>query len=259
MLTALIREVSPHITGCELSFQQRQPIDVELARRQHAAYLEALQSLGVDVHLLPAIDEAPDCVFVEDPVIVLDEVAVVTRMGALSRRSESASLAETVGQYRQLLRIEAPATLEGGDVLHIPGKTLYVGLSRRTNVAGIQQLAQMLIPYGYWVVPIEVRGCLHLKSAICFLGEMGGEKWVLANRAWIDTDGLCGLRILDVDPSEPHAANVLRLGDSVVMPSSYPRTQGKIEALGFQVLTVDTSELIKAEAGVTCMSLIFNR
>jgi dimethylargininase len=250
MLTAITRAVSPRLAECEISFQERQPIDVELAMRQHAGYRAALAELGARVTKLPALDGHPDCVFVEDPVVVLDEVAVVARLGAESRRGEAESLAAAVARYRELLRIEAPGTLDGGDVMRI-GKTLYVGLSGRTNIAGLQQLAQLVTPFGYWVTPVEVRGCLHLKSACCHLGD----GVVLANRAWLDLDAFCGVQFVDV--AEAHAANVLRIGETLLMPSSYPRTQALLEERGYAVRAVETSELIKADAGVTCMSLVF--
>lgn len=250
MLTAITRDVSQRLAECEISFQERYPIDVALAGRQHAAYQAALTELGARVEALPALDGHPDSVFVEDPIVVLDEAAIVTRMGAAPRRGEEQGLAEAVARHRDLLRIEAPGTLEGGDVMRI-GKTLYVGLSSRTNVAGLQQLAQLTAPFGYWVTPVEVRGCLHLKSACCHLG--GGV--VLANRTWLDLDAFCGVQFLDV--VEPHAANVLLAGTTLLMPSAYPRTQALLEARGYAVRTVDISELIKADAGVTCMSLLF--
>jgi dimethylargininase len=200
--------------------------------------------------MLPAAPNMPDGVFVEDPAIVLDEIAVITRMGALSRRGEQDSLARALAKYRELRHIVEPGTLEGGDVMRV-GKTLYVGYSRRTNVAGIQQLATMLHPLGYFVVPVEVRGCLHLKSACCYLGE----DTVLANQTWMDPDALCGLKLLDVP--EPRGANVLRIGDTVLMPATFPRTCELLERSGFRVRRIDNSELLKAEAGVTCTSLIF--
>lgn len=252
MLTAITRGVSQRLAECELSFEDRQPIDVALARRQHAAYEVALAELGAKVELLSPLANQPDCVFVEDPVVILDEIAIVARLGAESRRGESKSLADAVAKYRELRHIEAPGTLDGGDVMRVD-KTLYVGLSRRTNVSGIQQLGRLVAPFGYWVTPVEVRGCLHLKSACCYLG--GGT--VLANRAWIDTEAFCKLRFLDVPAEEPHAANVLRIGDTILQPSSYPRTCELLEVNGFRVHAVDISELIKAEAGVTCMSLLF--
>jgi dimethylargininase len=252
MLTAITRKVSPRLGACEISFQQRQEIDVVVAARQHAAYEALLAELGARVVSLPALPDQPDCVFVEDPVIVLDEIAVITRMGAELRRGESESLAEAISEHRELRRMEGPATLEGGDVMRV-GRTLYVGLSSRTNVAGIQQLARLVEPFGYWVTPSEVRGCLHLKSACCYLGD----ETVLANRQAMDVDALCSLHILDVPASEPHAANALRIGDSVVFPADYPATRALLEESGFRVRVVDISELQKAEGSVTCMSLLF--
>ena len=252
MLTAITRKVSPSLGACEISFQERQEIDVALAARQHAAYEALLAELGARVVSLPALPDQPDCVFVEDPALVLDEVAIITRMGAESRRAESESLAEAVSAHRELRRMEAPATLEGGDVMRV-GRTLYVGLSRRTNVAGIQQLARLVEPFGYWVTPSEVRGCLHLKSACCYLGD----NTVLANRQSMDVDALCGLHILDVPAAEPHAANALRIGDSIVLPAAYSSTRALLEKSGFRVRAVDISEITKAEGSVTCMSLLF--
>jgi len=176
-----------------------------------------------------------------------------SRMGAESRRREADILASEIAKYRMLLHLEEPATLEGGDVMRV-GKTLYVGRSRRTNVAGIQQLAKLLEPYGYWVVPVEVRDCLHLKTACCFVGD----DTILANRGWMDQDAFCKLKILDVPTEEPRAANVLRIGETVLMPAAFPRTRELLERSGLRVRTLDNSELLKAEAGVTCMSLLFD-
>lgn len=251
-MIAITRAVSPRLADCELSFQDREPIDASRATEQHAAYCSVLSELGAEVVRLPTIEDQPDCVFVEDPMIVLEEVAIVTRMGAESRRGESTSLAQAIAPYRELRHIEAPATLEGGDVMRV-GKTLYVGLSRRTNIAGIQQLARLVAPFGYWVTPVELRGCLHLKTACTFLGD----DTVLANREWLDVDAFCSLKFLDVP--EPPAANTLRISDTLLMPSSFPETRTLLEKHNFRVQTVDISELMKAEAGVTCMSLLFNR
>ena len=250
MLRALTRDVSPAIANCELAFLDREPVDLALAIEQHRQYRECLAALGVHVEMLPSAPDMPDAVFVEDPAIVLDEMAVITRMGALSRRHEGETIAQALGKYRELRHIVEPATLEGGDVMRV-GKTLYVGYSRRTNVAGIQQLATLLHPLGYFVVPVEVRGCLHLKTACCYIGD----DTVLANRAWMDPDALCSLKILDVP--EPRGANSLRIGDTVLMPAAFPRTRELLEESGFRVRTIDNSEMLKAEAGVTCTSLIF--
>jgi len=252
MLRALTREVSPAIINCELEFLDRQPIDLALAVEQHTQYQECLTELGAHVEILPSGPDMPDGVFVEDPAIVLDEIAVITRMGAVSRRREGETLARALAPHRELRHIVEPGTLEGGDVMRF-GKTLYVGYSRRTNIAGIQQLAAMLHPLGYFVVPVEVRGCLHLKTACCYIGD----DTLLANRAWMDPDALCSLKILDVPGDEPRGANALRIGATVLLPAAFPRTCDLLERSGFQVRRIDNSELLKAEAGVTCTSLLF--
>lgn len=250
MLRALTRQVSPSFAACELTFLARRPIDVGKAIAQHRAYEACLSELGAHVLSLPAEPSFPDAVFVEDPAIVLDEVAIITRPGAESRRGETKSLARALAPFRELRRLLEPGTLEGGDVVHV-GKTLYVGLSKRTNQAGIEQLAELLKPFGYRVVPVEVTGCLHLKSGTCWAG---GDV-ILANRQWVDASAFEDFRIIDV--AEPDAADVLPLNGKVVIPSTFPRTAEVLAAAGFAVHPIDVSELQKAEAGVTCMSLLF--
>jgi dimethylargininase len=253
MLTAITRAVSPNLSDCQLEHLERQPIDVQRAANQHRAYEACLRELGARVISLPAAVECPDGVFVEDPALVLDEVAIVTRMGAEARRPEAESLAEAVARFREVRRLREPATLEGGDVMRI-GKTLYVGWSRRTNRAGIEQLSELIAPFGYRVVAVDVSGCLHLKSACCYLG---GDR-ILANREWFDHTALSGFNILDVPPAEPRAANVLRIGDAVLIPKVFKWTAEVLSVNGYQPRLVDTTELMKAEAGVTCMSLLFD-
>lgn len=252
MLIAITRAVSPAINRCEIGFIERQEIDLARAAEQHRLYETCLAELGASVISLPAEADLPDSVFVEDPAVVVEEVAVMTRMGADSRRGESQSLAQVLERYRPLRWLREPATLEGGDVMRI-GRTLYVGVSHRSNHAGIQQLAEELSPDGYSVVPVEVRGCLHLKTACCYAGDGA----ILANRDWIDVAPFADYRILDVAPGEARAANVLLLGGTVVIPECFPRTAELLRATGRRVRTVDVSELMKAESGVTCSSLIF--
>src|SRR5580704_1664064 len=252
MLTAVTREVSPAMNRCELSYLDRVEIDVAKAAEQHRQYEECLRAMGAGVIVLPAEPEMPDSVFVEDPAVVVEEVAIMTRPGAESRRREGESLAKTLARFRPLRWIEAPATLEGGDVMRA-GKTLYVGASARTNAAGMAQLTAELKPYGYAVKAVEVRGCLHLKSGCCYLGN----GTVLANREWVDTEALAGLRIVDVAPDEPWAANALTIGAVALMPAGFPATAEIVERLGWKVESIDISELRKAEAGVTCSSLVF--
>jgi dimethylargininase len=253
MLTAITRAVSPAIVNCELTFRTREPIDFEIARNQHRAYEQLLQQLGARLISLPAEPTLPDSMFVEDPAIVLDELAVILPLGTESRRPEAAPLAQALAKFRKLEHITLPATLEGGDVLPI-GRTLFVGLSTRTNTEGIRQLTKILEPYDYKVVTVPVTDCLHLKSTVTYLGR----NTLLANRAWFDPAPLANYAWIDVALGEPHAANALALNNTVIFPASFPRTRARIESAGFHVTPLDISELQKAESGLTCSSLLFN-
>ena len=252
MLTAITRAVSPAIVNCELSFVDRKPIDLAIAQEQHRAYEKLLGKLGVRVISLPAEPDLPDSMFVEDPAIVLDELAVILPLGTETRRREAPSLAQALAAFRKLEYVSLPGTLEGGDVLRI-GRKLFVGLTRRSNAEGIRQLAAILAPHNYDVITVPVTGCLHLKSAVTHLGR----NRLLANRAWFGTTPLAGHEWIDVDPAEPHAANALALENTIIFPASFPRTRARIEARGFQVTSIDISELQKAESGLTCSSLLF--
>lgn len=252
MLAALTRAVSRSLASCELTWLSREPIDINLAIAQHTRYEEALAAMGARVISLPEQPDLPDAVFVEDPLFVVDEVAILTRMGAASRRPESESLASAISPYRPVRRIREPATIEGGDIMRI-GRDVFAGLSTRTNVEGIRQLSRELEPFGYRVRPVEVRGCLHLKSACCSLGD--GK--ILANRAWLDERSLEGYEIIEVAADEPAAANLLRIGGSVLMATAFSQTAEIVRRLGLEIQTVDISELRKAEAAITCSSVIF--
>lgn len=252
MLTAITRAVSPAIANCELSFIPRQPIDLHVACTQHRAYEQLLEKHGARVVSLPAEPALPDSMFVEDPAIVLDGLAVIFPLGTQSRRPEAASLAQALSKFRKLEQISLPGMLEGGDVLHIGGK-LFVGLTRRSNAEGIRQLTAILAEHHYEVIAVPASGCLHLKSAVTSLGR----NTLLANRAWFDATSFSRYEWIDVDPAEPHAANALAIGDTVIFPASFPLTRRRIEARGFHVTPLDISELQKAESGLTCSSLIF--
>ena len=252
MLTALTRAVSPAIVNCQLTFVERQPIDLAKACDQHRAYEQLLEKLGARVISLPAEPDLPDSMFVEDPAVVLDELAIILPLGTDSRRPEAASLAKALSPFRELAYITAPGMMEGGDVLRI-GRTFYVGLTTRTNSEGIRQLTAILAPLGYQIVGVPVTGCLHLKSAVTHLGKNS----LLANRPWFDTAPFATYDWIDVAPTELHAANALALGDTVIFPGSFPQTRARIESSGFHVTPLDISELQKAESGLTCSSLLF--
>ncbi|MFC5568802.1 dimethylarginine dimethylaminohydrolase family protein [Lysobacter yangpyeongensis] len=252
MRIAITREVSPSLADCQLTHVARTPIDVMRADAQHRNYQRVLASLGCTVLTLPAEPALPDAVFVEDVAIVLDEVAVMTRPGAESRRAEGASVAELLGRYRPLRAIEAPGTVDGGDVLRI-GRTLYVGRSGRSNADGIAQLQDAVAAFGYRVQPVAIRGCLHLKSAVTAVRD----DTVLLQPRWADAASFPGFRVIEVDPDEEHGANVLRIGEVAVMPACFPRTTQRLRDAGIEVVTVDVSELQKAEGATTCCSLVF--
>lgn len=252
MYRAVTRQVSASLGDCELSFVDRARIDVDRARAQHAAYCDMLRRLGCEVIELPALDAHPDAVFVEDTALVFDEVAVITRPGAESRRGETASIAEALAPFRPLLRTEAPGTIDGGDVMRI-GRQVFVGRSARSNDAAIAQLSTLLAPFGYTVQGVDTRECLHLKSAVTAVGE--GR--VLIQPAWVDAGVFSAWERIEIDPDEPHAANALRIGDAVVYPDSFPRTCERLRAQGVEVHTVALGELQKAEGATTCCSLVF--
>lgn len=193
----------------------------------------------------------PDAVFIEDTAVVLDEVAVITRPGAVLRRGEVVAVAEALAPLRPLARIESPATLDGGDVLVI-GRTVYAGVTGRTNAAGIAQLQVVLAPFGYAVRDVPVTGCLHLKTAVTAVDDTT----VLLNPAWVSENTFSGYRVLEVDRAEPMAANVLRVGDALVYGASFPRTLERLRSAGFHPHIADASELAKAEGAVTCCSLV---
>ncbi|HEY7500871.1 MAG TPA: arginine deiminase family protein [Vicinamibacterales bacterium] len=251
MPIAITRPVPQSLARCELTHLVRAPIDVTRAADQHAQYETALGLMGCTVRHLPRADDLPDSVFVEDVALVLDEIAIVMRPGAESRRDERASVAAVLSEYRTLHAIAAPGTMDGGDVLRI-GKTLYVGLSTRTNEDGAHQLARIVEPFGYAVVPVETRACLHLKSAATAIDD----DRVLCNPEWIDETVFRRIETVAVDPGEPNAANVLRVGGQLLSAAAHVRTIARLRARGYRVHAVDVSELAKAEAGVTCCSVI---
>src|SRR5271157_3145559 len=253
MLTAITRKVSASLVACELSFIDRKPIDMEKARAQHYAYEALLEKLGARVISLAEERDLPDSMFVEDPAVVLDEVAVICPLGTETRRKEAASLAAALDKYRKLCYVKLPALLEGGDVLRVE-KKIFVGLTRRSNAEGIRQLAVIVSQFGYDLTAVPVSGCLHLKSAVTYLGR----NTLLGNPAWFHWARLPGFDWIDVDPSEPHAANALAIADSVVFPSSFPRTRERIETKGFHVTPIEIGELQKAESGLTCSCLLFD-
>ena len=253
MLIAITRAVSRSINECELTHLERSPIDLERARLQHRAYEQALRSVGVQVQSLPEEPDLPDSVFVEDIAIVLAECVLLTRPGAISRRAETSSVAAALAPHRELFQILAPGTLDGGDVL-VVDRTIYAGLSSRTNQAAIDQLRSFTKPFGYSVKEVHLSGCLHLKSSVTQVAT----ETLLVNSSWVDKSNFPAYKIIEIHPSEPYAANALLVGGNVLYQPAYPRTGERLEAEGIHPLLVDASELGKAEGALTCCSLIFS-
>ncbi len=256
-LKALTRGVSPSISHCELTHVERTVIDHGAATSQHEVYESLLRRLAVDVETIPADPNFPDCVFVEDTAVVADEFALITRPGAESRRGEGEAIAQRLSHYREVQWMDGPATLDGGDVLR-SGRTFFVGVGARTNEEGAAELARVAEPFDYEVRAVPLGKCLHLKTAVTEVAD----GVLLYNPQWIGKGAfggaLGGFEWIPVDPSEPFAANCLRIGDSILQEASHSKTREALVRRGIKVVPVDISELAKAEAGVTCCSILFS-
>jgi len=253
--TAYTRAVGPRLAECETSQVFDAPIDHARAAAQHAAYEGALAAAGLAVVRLPPLDAFPDAVFVEDTALLLGGHAIVTRPGARSRAGETASTAEALAEDFIVHRLGA-GHVDGGDVLRI-GDTLYVGLSGRTDKAGFRALADLAAPLGHKVVPVRVSGCLHLKSAATFAGpDSSGTPVLVHNPAWVSAASFAGVEPVAVTPGEAYGANVVRAGAGLLAAADGPRTAERLSGRGFAVALLDISEMRKADAALTCMSLI---
>jgi dimethylargininase len=194
----------------------------------------------------------PDSVFVEDVALVLDECAIMLNPGASSRRPEVASVETALAPYRDIFRVQPPGTVDGGDILKV-GRSIYVGISSRSTENAIEQIKAILEPIGYEVRAVNVAGCLHLKSAVTPVSE----DTLLINPQWVSKDDFPGMHFIEVDPSEPYAANAVLVDDTLIYPSSLPKTRAKLEKAGIKFRMVEADELAKAEGAVTCCALIF--
>lgn len=249
---AFTRAVSSRIAECELTHLDRQPVDAQRAQAQHAVYEAALRDCGCEVRRLTELEECPDGVFVEDTVVVLDECAVLTRPGAASRQPEVDTMAEALSGLRPCVRLREPATLDGGDVL-VVGRRIYVGASARSNAAGMAALADAVREFGYSVHTVPQRNCLHLKTAVTLVGD----DLLLLDPHCVDAAHFEGVDVLAIDPTEPFAANALRISGRVIYPQRFVRTADRLRERDIDLFTVAADELAKAEGGVTCCSVVF--
>lgn len=252
---ALTREITPAFGSGERTHIERERIDLDRARAQHDAYEAALRILGCEVERLPADPDMADAAFIEDTAVVLDELAIVTRPGAESRRHETLRVTDALRLRRPIAGLLAPATMDGGDVLLV-GRTLYVGQSTdgngRTNEAGMRQLEALVSSQDYRVEPVPFSGCLHLKSAATRVAD----DMIVINPRWVSPGVFAGVDVIEVDPSEPFAANVLLVNGRALFPEEFPRTRRRLEDVGIRTMPTPVSELAKAEAGLTCCCLL---
>jgi dimethylargininase len=257
-MKAFTRAVSQRLPHCALTHLDRTPIDVGKALAQHAAYEKALSDAGLEIIRLPDLPDDADAVFVEDTALLLGDHAVIMRPGAASRAGEIDSTAAGLSGPFELHRVTS-GFVDGGDVLRI-GRTLYVGLSSRTDVTGVYALGEIASRLGCCVVPAQLRECLHLKTGATFAGlDKNGTPVLLYSEHSIDPSQFAEVEPMAVDEREPAAANCISAADRLILPGGNPRTAERLRARGFGVVEVDVSELQKAEAGVTCMSLIDER
>ncbi len=244
---ALVRPVSPRLAEGIVTHVERTPVDVERARRQHAEYVAALARHGWEPRAIVPADECPDSVFVEDAVVVCAGTAVLTRPGAQQRRDELPGVETAVRALGlPVARIKAPGTLDGGDVLQV-GRTVYVGQSGRTDAEGRRQLAEILAPLGREVVPMPLRGALHLKSAVTALPDGTLVKW--AGGDFVDAEAWA--------VPEESGAHLVLLGEGeVLLAASAPRTADLLADRGLSPVVVDISEFERLEGCVTCLSVL---
>ncbi|GAA1767493.1 N(G),N(G)-dimethylarginine dimethylaminohydrolase [Nocardioides hankookensis] len=246
---ALVRRPGPRLADGLLTHLERQTVDLDLALRQWESYVAALRAEGWETVEVPAADDCPDAVFVEDTVVVLDDLAVISRPGADERKPETAATEVALRSlgYR-IAHIEAPGTLDGGDVLK-HGRTVWAGLGGRTNAEGVEQLAAHLAPLGADVIGVPVAKVLHLKSAVTALPDgtvVGFAPLVDDPEAW---DAFLPV------PEEGGSHVVVLDGSSVLMATSAPLTRALFEERGLRVVAVDISEFEKLEGCVTCLSV----
>lgn len=228
--------------------------DYAKAILQHQAYIEALTQCGVEVTVLPALEEFPDSCFVEDVALLTDELALLTRPGAPSRQGEVNEIEATIKHFyrERIARIQAPATLEAGDVLQV-GKHFFIGLSARTNALGAQQMIEAIKPYGYTGSTVLLQEFLHLKTGVSYLDK----EYLLVSGELSNRPEFAHLNTIEIPDSEAYAANCIMVNGTVLMPSEHPKTQKIIQNLGLPLIELEVSEFRKVDGGLSCLSLRF--
>ena len=246
---AIVRPPGANFKRCISDHPLHHTLDVDLALKQHKTYCESLQSLGVEIIELEPANEYPDSCFVEDTVVVFGNRAMITRMAKEARRGESQRVEEVISEFKQVTSIFAPATLEGGDVIHLPN-SLLCGLTQRTNREGASQMERLLeIP----VHCIEDLNIMHIKSHLTYLGR----NTILLNKRYTGDPVLESFSKIVLPNEESHSANTLAIDDVVIMSARHKKTAEQVRDAGFEVIHLNMSEFEKCDGALTCLSIIF--
>lgn len=228
--------------------------DYELALIQHQNYINALAQCGLEVTVLPTIDEFPDSCFVEDVALLTNQIAILTRPGAISRQGEVKAIEETINTFYKgnHVRIQSPGTIEAGDILNV-NNHFYIGLSARTNQEGARQMIHELTERGYSASTIQLNEFLHLKTGVSYLDQ----GYLLVSGELVNHPSFNHLKQIIIDPEEAYAANCIMINGTVLLAQGYPKTKKQISALGFPCIELDVSEFKKIDGGLSCLSLRF--
>jgi len=226
--------------------------DYERILQQHAAYVATLRDIGLEIVVMDPLPDHPDAYFVEDTAVVTPDIAVITNPGADSRKGETASIGRMMSQFRDIRHIQAPGTIDGGDVLMV-SKHFFIGISERTNQEGARQLGTILEEFGNTWVTVPVGAGLHFKSSVNYIGK----DTLLVTQDFADHNLLNKYSQIIVDPDENYAANTLYVNDHLIVPAGFPKTRRQLEKLKFAIVEMDVSEVAKMDGGLTCMSLRF--
>ncbi|MFX0014045.1 MAG: dimethylarginine dimethylaminohydrolase family protein [Promethearchaeota archaeon] len=246
---ALVREPGFSFPQCISSHPQKPELNYSKAIEQHTNYCQTLETLGLEIIRLPRDETYPDSCFVEDNVVIHNRKALITRMGAESRRGEENAVENVLQEYMKTRRAVFPATIEGGDIIHLPDR-LISGITRRTNIHGINQMKDWL---EVSVDKIVDQRIVHLKSYVTFLGNNS----IITTKSYANLPILKNFDVLIVQDDEGYAANTLTISNSVLMSEGFPKTQRMVKDAGFEVISLNMSEFQKCEGALTCLSLIF--
>lgn len=249
---AIIRGVPYTYDKCIKSHKVENKINVELAKEQHRRYCEILEQLGLILIVIEPDDRFPDCCFVEDPAIVIGDIAIISRMAAKSRTGEEIEVRNTLSRYKKVYEINPPGTIDGGDILRINEK-IYVGVSQRTNQFAVQQVRTFLSDYDYQVIPVRIKHILHLKSACTYIGN----NYIVMFPGHFDDRIFSEYDKIIVRKSEAYSANCLSVNGKVLVQKGYPNTKKLIENEGFETVEIEMSEFRKGGGSLTCLSIIF--